>query len=80
MGADESESQRRAAALEALKHAPPQQRDSGSFWNRHGAKVAAIVALALGLWLMARAVGAFMRHSISETERADEELRRGMRR
>ena len=73
-----NEAERRAAALDALKNQTP--AETQTFWQQHGAKVIAAVAILLGLWLVARAVGSFMRTSVDETSRSQEELRRGMRR
>lgn len=77
---DPKEAERRAAALEALRRAPPPAADGGSFWSRHGRTVIALAGLALGLWLFTRAVGGFLRSSVTETSRSQEELRRGLRR
>jgi hypothetical protein len=74
------EAERRAAALEALKIAPLPRTEAESFWQQHGGKIVGAVALLLGLWLVSRAVGGFMRHSMSESDRAQEELRRGLKR
>ncbi len=78
--APDPEAERRAAALEALKIAPPPRTEVESFWEQHGGKIVGAVALLLGLWLVSRAVGGFMQHSMSESDRAQEELRRGSRR
>jgi hypothetical protein len=78
--APDPEAERRAAALEALKIAPPPRTEVESFWELHGGKIVGAVALLLGLWLVSRAVGGFMQHSMSESDRAQEELRRGSRR
>ena len=75
---DANETERRAAALDALKTASP--RETQTFWQQHGTKIAGAVALLLGLWLVTRAVGSFLRTSVEETTRSQEELRRGMRR
>ena len=80
MAIDPKEAERRAAALEALRVAPPPALDTGSFWGRHGRTVIAVVALLAGLWILTRAVGSFLHSSVSETSRSQEELRRGMRR
>ncbi len=80
MAPEPTSAERRAAALEALKNAPPERGQAASFWERSGAKVVGAIALVLGLWLAVRAVGAFVRTSTSESDRAQEELRRGMRR
>ena len=80
MALDPKEAERRAAALEALRVAPPPSLDTGSFWGRHGRTVVSLLAIALGLWLLTRAVGSFLHSSVSETSRSQEELRRGMRR
>ena len=80
MAADPNEAERRAAALEALRFAPPETTDAGSFWSRHGRTVVALVAFGLGLWLVTRAVGGFLHTSQAETDRSQDELRRGLRR
>ncbi|MGZ6143329.1 MAG: hypothetical protein ACXWLM_08320 [Myxococcales bacterium] len=72
--------QRQAAALEALRTAVPQKSEAATFWERHGGKVVLAVALLLGVWLAARVVGGFLRASVDETSRAQEDLRRGLRR
>ena len=74
----QTEAQKQAAALEALRHGPPPKSGAATFWQQHGGKLIATVALLLGLWLLARLVGSFMHTSIAETERTQEELRRGM--
>jgi hypothetical protein len=78
--APDPEAERRAAALEALKISPPPRSEAESFWQQHGGKIVGAVALLLGLWLVSRAVGGFMQHSLSESERAQEDLRRGLKR
>jgi len=72
------DAERRAAALDALKSQSPVETQT--FWQQHGAKVIAAVAVVLGLWLVTRAVGSFLRTSVDETSRSQEELRRGMKR
>ncbi len=71
--------QRRAAALQALQEKRPATPASKAFWERNGARIGVACAVLLALVLAARAVGVFMRHSISETARAEQELRKGMR-
>jgi hypothetical protein len=71
--------QRRAAALQALQEKRPATPPAKAFWERHGARIGVAVAVLLALALAARAVGTFMRSSISETARAEQELRKGMR-
>ncbi len=75
---DPKEADRRAAALDALKTAS--LRETRTFWQEHGSKVVAAVAVLLGLWLVTRAIGSFMRSSVEETSRSEEVLRRGLRR
>lgn len=70
--------QKQAAALEALRTAVPPKTEAESFWERHGGKVIVAVAVLLGLWLAARVVGGFVQHSVDETGRAEETLRRGL--
>jgi hypothetical protein len=72
--------ERRAKALEALRIGRPAPSQASTFWSQHGGKVMLAAVLALGLWLVAGAVGRFMHTSISETERSEEVLRSGMRR
>ena len=79
MATDPGEAERRAAALEALRTAPP-PAEAHSFWQQRGGKVVLAVAILLGFWLAMRAVGRFMRNSVAETARAEEELRRGLKR
>jgi hypothetical protein len=71
--------QRRAAALQALQEKRPATPPSKAFWERNGGRIAIAAAVLLALLLVARAVGAFMRSSISETARAEQELRKGLR-
>ena len=80
MAIDPKEAERRAAALEALRNAPPPKTEAESFWQQNGGKIVAAVAILLGLWLVTRAVGGFLRTSVSETDRAQEEIRRGLKR
>ena len=71
---------RQAAAIEALRAAVPPKSEAETFWQRHGGKVVVAAALLLGLWLVSRAVGAFVRSSVDGTTRAQEDLRRGLHR
>ncbi len=80
MAIDPKEAERRTAALEALKTAAPPRTEVESVWQQHGRKIAAAVALLLGLWLVTRAEGSFLRTSVSETDRAEQELRRALKR
>ena len=81
MGAEPNDAQRRAAALEALRTAaPPQKNEAASFWERYGGKLILAAVVLLGLWLAVRAVGSFIGTSVNETSRAEEDLRRGLRR
>jgi hypothetical protein len=80
MAARPVDPQKQAAALEALRTAVPPRPLAATFWDRHGGKVVFAVALVLGVWLFARVVGRFIGHSVAETSRAEEELRRGLRR
>jgi hypothetical protein len=80
MGAEPNEAQRRAAALEALRTAPPQKSEAASFRERYGGKLILAAAVLLVLWLAVRAVGSFLHTSVDETRRAEEDLRRGLRR
>jgi hypothetical protein len=75
----EEDARRRAAALEALKEKRAPAPAARSFWERNGFRVLVVAGLVLALALIARAVGSFMRSSISETSRAEQELRKGMR-
>jgi hypothetical protein len=75
----EDEEKRRAAALAALQQKVPVTPPAQAFWQRNGIRIAVGAALLLGLVLIARAVGSFMRTSVSETNRAEQELRKGMR-
>jgi hypothetical protein len=75
----EDEAKRRAAALAALQQKAPATPPAQAFWQRNGARIAIGAALLLGLVLIARAVGSFMRTSVSETNRAEQDLRKGMR-
>jgi hypothetical protein len=68
---------RRAAALEALSARQTETPDT--FWKLHGGKVIFTVALVLGLWLVLAGLGRFLQHSISETARSEEVIRRGVR-
>jgi hypothetical protein len=70
---------RRAAALQALSQAQPAQSAGATFWERHGGRIVLAGVLLLGLLVVALAVGKFLRTSISETSRAEQELRRGLR-
>ena len=72
--------ERQAAALEALRTAVPPRPRAASFWERNGGKVVLAVALVLGVWLFARVVGRLIGTSVAETSRAEEDLRRGLRR
>ena len=80
MAMDPKEAERRAAALEALRNAPPPKTEVESFWQQNGGKIVLAVALLLGLWLVTRVVGGLVHTSVSETSRAEEELRRGLKR
>lgn len=80
MPIDPEEARRRAAALEAMRTTVSPRTPARSFWQQHGRRIAGGIALLLGLWLVARAVGSFMRHSVEETHRSEQELRRGMQR
>jgi fatty acid desaturase len=80
MAIDPKEAERRAAALEALRHATPPRSEAATFWEQHGRKIIGGLLLLFGLWLVARAVGGFMHSSASETEKAQEVIRRGLRR
>ena len=71
---------RQAAALEALRTATPAKSEAASFWERHGGKLIITGVLLLGIWVGARVVGAFVRNSVDETSRAQDDLRRGLRR
>jgi len=73
------EAARRAAALEALSKAQPAKSAGATFWEQHGGRFVLGGILILALLLVALAVGKFMRTSISETSRSEQELRRGMR-
>ena len=75
----EDEAKRRAAALAALQQKAPATPPALAFWQRHGARIVIGAVLLLGLVLIARAVGSFMRTSVSETNRAEQELRKGLR-
>jgi hypothetical protein len=72
------EAARRAAALQALSKAQPAQSAGATFWERHGGSIVLGGILLVGLVLVALAVGKFLRTSISETSRAEQELRRGL--
>ena len=72
--------QRKAAALEALRNATPPKSQAASFWARHGGKLILAGVLLLGIWVGTRLVGAFVRSSVDETSRAQDDLRRGLRR
>lgn len=80
MATDPKEAERRAAALEALRNAPPPKTEMESFWQQYGARLVAAVAILLGLWLVTRAVGGLLRTSVAETDRAQEDIRRGLKR
>ena len=73
------EAARRAAALDALGRAQPVKRTGVTFWEQHGGKAVLGGILFAALLLVALAVGKVMRTSISETSRAEQELRRGLR-
>ena len=75
----ETEAQRRAAALAALQQKRPATPAPKAFWERNGARIAIAAILLVALVLVARAVGSFMRTSISETARAEQDLRKGLR-
>ncbi len=75
----EDEEKRRAAALAALQQKVPATPPAQAFWQRNGIRIAVGAFLLLGLVLIARAVGSFMRTSVSETNRAEQELRKGLR-
>jgi hypothetical protein len=70
---------RRAAALQALQAGRPPASAPATFWKQHGGKLIFAAALVLGVWLLARGVGRFMRTSVSETARSEEVIRRGVR-
>ena len=63
----EDEAKRRAAALAALQQKVPATPPAQAFWQRNGIRIAVGAFLLLGLVLIARAVGSFMRTSVSET-------------
>ncbi|MCA1827640.1 MAG: hypothetical protein ABR567_21445 [Myxococcales bacterium] len=73
-----NDAERRAAALDALRTAEPAK--SVTFWDRHGSKVILAVVLVVGIWVGTRLVGAFIRSSVDGTTRAQDDLRRGLRR
>ena len=73
------EAARRAAALGAMSKAQPAKSAGATFWQRNGGRIVIGAFLLLGLMLVALGVGKFMRSSISETGRAEQDLRRGMR-
>jgi hypothetical protein len=73
------EAARRAAALEALSKGQPAQSASATFWEKHGGRIVLGGVLLLALVLVALGVGKFLRTSISETSRAEQDLRRGLR-
>jgi hypothetical protein len=74
----QTDAERRAAALEALRAGQPASSPAATFWQQHGGKVIFAVALVLGIWLFARVVGSFVKTSIAETHRTQEEVRRGL--
>jgi hypothetical protein len=76
---DPGEAARRAAALEALRKEQPAKSASTTFWQQHGGKVVLAAVLLLAFWLVALGVGKYLRTSITETSRSEEELRRAMR-
>ena len=73
------EAARRAAALGALIQGQPAKSTAATFWTRHGGRIALGGILLLMLIGVATGVRKFMRTSISETARSEQELRRGMR-
>lgn len=73
------EAARRAAALGALGKAQPAKSAGAMFWQQNGGRIVIGAFLLLGLVLIALGVGKFMRNSVSETARAEQALRRGMR-
>ena len=73
------EAARRAAALQELSKAQPPASAGATFWQQHGGRIVLGGILLLGLLVVALAVGKFMRTSISETNRAEQDLRRGLR-
>ena len=75
---DPKEADRRAAALDALRAAPP--AEPRTFWQEHGNKILLAGGILLALWLVMRMVGGFLRTSADETSRAEEEIRRGLKR
>lgn len=75
---DAKETDRRAAALDALRTAPP--AETRTFWQEHGNKIMIGGAVLLAIWLGTRMVGSFLRTSAEESSRAEEELRRGLKR
>jgi hypothetical protein len=80
MAIDPKEAERRAAALEALRNGPPPRSEAQTFWEQHGRKIIGGLLLLFGLWLVVRAVGGLLHRSASETERAEDVIRRGIRR
>ena len=73
------EAARRAAALQALSKAQPAQSAGATFWEQHGGRIIVGGILFVALLVIALAVGRFVRTSISETSRAEQDLRRGLR-
>jgi len=69
---------RQAAALEALRTAEPAR--TASFRERYGGRLILLGVVLLALVVGVRLVGAFLRTSADESSRAQEELRRGLRR
>jgi hypothetical protein len=76
---DPGEAARRAAALEALRREQPAKSAGTTFWQQHGGKVILAAFLLVAFCLVGLGVGKYLRTSISETSRSEEELRRAMR-
>jgi hypothetical protein len=76
---DPGEAARRAAALEALRKEQPAKSAGTTFWQQHGGKMILAAVLLLAFWLLGLGVGRYLRTSISETSRSEDELRRAMR-
>jgi hypothetical protein len=76
---DENEARRRAAAIEALQVQRDATPPARAFWERNGSRIVVGAVLLLAIALVARLVGGFMRSSVSETARATEALRKGLR-
>jgi hypothetical protein len=50
-----------------------------TFWKRNGGRLILGAALLFSLVLLVRGIGRFVQSSVSETARAEEVLRRGMK-